>query len=387
MKQRMAVVLAVSVVTAAAVWNSGLPLAAQGGAALTGAITSQEEGKMEGVVVSARGEGMNFTVSVVSDKDGKYTFPRANLKPGTYALKIRAVGYDLSTDASADVKASGTTKADLALVKAKNPAAQLSSAEWMMSVNATDEEKAKFTYVTMGCNYCHSMQREFMSKHTVATLLPALERMAEYYADGTARSNDNRRGRAAMVQEPGRVKMMHNTPNWPTSDNLRTWVAEFVEKNDLSGGRTTHPFPLKTLPRVKGKGTRVIITEYDMPTAGTVAHDADLDANGILWYTDESDQLLGRFDTKTATFTEIREPVLPEIPKGQLRGTRDIVVDQAGKVWFPIRTPGNETKMSRYDPLNNKLDIIEGSGGQFVGLAGDGFVWAGTTRIDPKTLM
>jgi virginiamycin B lyase len=386
MKQRIAAFVAAGLVMTALFRAGGNTVAAQGGVALSGAVTSQDEGKMEGVVVSARGEGMNFTVSVVSGKDGKYSFPRANLKPGTYSLKTRAVGYDLSADASAVVKASGTAKADLTLVKAKNPAAQLSSAEWMMSVIGSDDEKAKFTYVTMGCNYCHSMSREFMSKHTVATLLPAMERMAEYYADGTAKSNDNRRGRAAMVQEPGRVKMMHNTPNWPTSDNSRQWVAEFVERNNLSGGRTAHPFALKMLPRVKGKGTRVIITEYDMPTAATVAHDADLDANGILWYTDESDQLLGRFDTKTATFTEIREPVLPEIPKGQLRGTRDVVVDQGGKVWFPIRTPGNQTKMSRYDPATHTLDLVD-AGGQFIGLAGDGFVWAGGTRIDPKTLM
>src|SRR5262249_48052131 len=141
MKQRIAVTTAIGLMTATVLWNGGHPVAAQGGAALTGVVSSQDDGKMEGVVVSARRDGMNFTVSVVSDKDGKYSFPRANLKPGKYALKIRAVGYDLSTDASADVKAGGTAKADLTLVKAKNPASQLSSAEWMMSVNGTDDEK------------------------------------------------------------------------------------------------------------------------------------------------------------------------------------------------------------------------------------------------------
>lgn len=321
----------------------------------------------------------------LSGAQGKYSFPQTHLQAGKYTVTIRAVGFDLAGPAAAEVAAGKSAMGDLTLVKAKNLATQLSSAEWMMSVTGTEEEKANFTYVTMGCNYCHSMNRVFNSKHTVQTLLPAMERMAEYYADGTAKSNDNRRGRAALVQEPGRIKMMHNTPTWPTSENQRRWVAEFVERNDLSGGKTAHAFPLKTLARPKGKATRVIITEYDMPTAGTVAHDMDIDSKGIVWYTDESDQLLGRFDPKTATFTEIREPVLPAIPKGQLRGTRDVVVDHADKVWFPIRTPGNETKMSRYDPVTNTLDIVEGSGGQFVGIGGDGFVWAGATRIDPNT--
>ena len=31
---------------------------------------------MEGVVVNARRDGANFTVSVVSDAQGKYSFPR-----------------------------------------------------------------------------------------------------------------------------------------------------------------------------------------------------------------------------------------------------------------------------------------------------------------------
>src|SRR6202049_517854 len=64
-------------------------------AALTGQVTSQEEGAMEGVVVSAKKDGSTITVSVVSNKQGMYSFPANRLEPGHYSLKIRAVGYDL----------------------------------------------------------------------------------------------------------------------------------------------------------------------------------------------------------------------------------------------------------------------------------------------------
>src|SRR5579859_6526386 len=64
--------------------------------ALSGVVSSQKEGIMEGVIVSARRDGANFTVSVVSDAQGKYSFPRSHVEPGKYALTIRAVGYDLS---------------------------------------------------------------------------------------------------------------------------------------------------------------------------------------------------------------------------------------------------------------------------------------------------
>jgi len=64
-------------------------------ASLTGQVTSDEEGPMEGVVVSAKLDGSTITVSVYSDKQGHYYLPANRLEPGHYKLKIRAVGYDL----------------------------------------------------------------------------------------------------------------------------------------------------------------------------------------------------------------------------------------------------------------------------------------------------
>src|SRR5436309_89721 len=79
--------------------------AAPAPAALSGVVSSQEEGKMEGVLVSARRDGATFSVTVVSDAQGRYTFPRSHLVPGTYALSIRAVGYDLADAKPVEVAA------------------------------------------------------------------------------------------------------------------------------------------------------------------------------------------------------------------------------------------------------------------------------------------
>src|SRR6202158_5158631 len=95
--------------------------------ALGGIVNSQQEGPMEGVVVSARRDGANFTVSVVSDAQGKYSFPRSHMEPGKYVLTIRAVGYDLSGPASVEIAEGKTSNANLKLEKAKDLAAQLSS--------------------------------------------------------------------------------------------------------------------------------------------------------------------------------------------------------------------------------------------------------------------
>ena len=45
---------------------------------------------MEGVVVTARRNGATFTVSVVSNAEGVYSFPRTHVEPGAYDLTIRA---------------------------------------------------------------------------------------------------------------------------------------------------------------------------------------------------------------------------------------------------------------------------------------------------------
>ena len=71
--------------------------------ALAGQVSSAEEGPMEGVLVSAKKAGSTITVTVVTDAQGPYSFPRARLEPGNYALRIRAVGYDLERPVSLDV--------------------------------------------------------------------------------------------------------------------------------------------------------------------------------------------------------------------------------------------------------------------------------------------
>src|ERR1700722_5740606 len=88
-----------------------------GSMALTGQVTSQQEGPMEGVIVSAKGVGTNITLSVVSDEKGQYKFPSARLKPNKYSISIRAVGYDLRPSASIEVTPNKTAQLDLKLTK------------------------------------------------------------------------------------------------------------------------------------------------------------------------------------------------------------------------------------------------------------------------------
>src|SRR5216683_7056522 len=107
----------------------GNAVRAEGDAALTGVVSSEAEGRMEGVVVTARAKSI-VQVSVTTDAEGRYSFPRNRLEPGEYTLSIRAVGYDIESPAKATVNGKPAT-ADIKLKKTKNLAGQLTNAEWM----------------------------------------------------------------------------------------------------------------------------------------------------------------------------------------------------------------------------------------------------------------
>lgn len=155
--------------------------AAQNATALTGQVASAEEGNMEGVVVSAKKDGSTVTVSVVTDKDGRYSFPASRLEPGSYTIGARAVGYDLDGAGKATVAAGKATQAALKLKKTSNLAAQLTNAEWLMSMPGTDEQK-KFL---LNCNSCHSYQRIVNSKYDPQGFVQIFQLMSGFYPGAT----------------------------------------------------------------------------------------------------------------------------------------------------------------------------------------------------------
>jgi streptogramin lyase len=379
--------------TGAVMFNTWGPIvAADGPAALEGTVSSSDEGKMEGVVVTARREGANFTVSVVSDAKGQYSFPRTHLEPGKYNITIRAVGFELAPT-QADVAAGKATKKDLALDKAKNLGNQLSSAEWALSMPGSDETKNKLVYTALSCAYCHSYARIMKSKHTAEQWVPVIKRMQSYYPDGTASSDDGRgRGQREVTYgdslgnptQPRKERPEIAGAPWAGFQGMQ--LPEYLATVNLSGGKTTWDYPLKTLPRPKGKSTRVIITEWDMPRKDTVPHDSIVDSKGLFWYTDESRQFVGSLDPKTNKVTEYP---LPPVPADSVPGARDIVADKDDNLWFPIRVAGGASVVSKFEPKTQKVTMVDGAFGQFMGIGGDGKLWTGTTtfrRVDPATM-
>src|SRR5262245_13293860 len=130
--------------------------------ALTGHVSSQEEGPMEGVLVSVKREGSTVRTTVVSDAQGRYGFPRARLEPGRYAIRIRALGYELADTEPLEITDQKAVQLDLKLRKAQDISRQLTNAEWFASMPGTKEQKHHFAE----CVTCHTLERIVRSRYT-----------------------------------------------------------------------------------------------------------------------------------------------------------------------------------------------------------------------------
>jgi streptogramin lyase len=322
---------------------AGVALSArQAPAALTGVVSSQEEGAMEGVLVSARRAGSTITTTVVSDAQGRYSFPRARLEPGTYTIRIRAVGYELDGPASATLAGHEAARADLKLRKTQDLASQLSNGEWLMSWPGSDEMKQNF----LSCTQCHGLQPLVRSRYTAGQLAPIIDRMARYAQGSTMKRpqlRPNTRGGAVAGPVMGEAADTGREGERPASQSRTQAMAAYAATVNLSSG-PHWSYALTTLPRPTGKATRVIVTEYSLPRPETLPHDAVADADGNIWYADFGTHVLGMLDPKTGAVTEHRIPITkPGAPEGSL----DLVFDARGDIWLGTMYQGSLARFDR----------------------------------------
>jgi len=354
-------------------------LMAQTGAALTGKVTDGHEA-LEGVLVSAKRGGSTVTVTVVTGKDGGYSFPAGRLEPGQYSLRIRATGYDLDSSGQVLVTAEKTATADLALRKAEDIAPQLTNAEWLASMPGTDAQKKQL----LNCVGCHTLARPLNSKYTADDFLTVILPRMQGYVNQSMPAHPQLRRAERLMEEQGdqRVQIYRGT-------------AEYLASVNLSSGPKRN-FELKTLPRPTGAATRVIYTEYDLPRETIEPHDVIVDSSGMVWYSNFGEQNLGKLDPKTGKVTEFAiEEHKPGFPTGLL-GLRS---DPEGNLWFgnmyqaTIAKFDRKTETFKFWPLEGEENIdaaqVNMVSPQSSGV--DGKVWAqnngfaGIHRLDIAT--
>lgn len=283
--------------------------------ALIGLVSSADEASMEGVLVSATRAGSNITITVVTGPDGRFSFPSDRLTPGKYSLAVRAVGFQLDAPLAVEIADQKTASQDIKLGKTTDLAAQLSNGEWLASIPGTDAQKGQL----LNCVGCHRVERIMRSKYDTDGFLTQILPRMQGYVQQSLPIHPQLRPAERLMEEQG-------------EDRIEVYrsVAQYLSTINLSGAEKWR-YELKTLPRPKGRATRVIYTEYDLPREEIAPHDTMVAKDGIVWFSSFGEQNLGRLDPKTGKVTEFPYPMhRPDAPTGSL-GLR---ADPAGNLWL-----------------------------------------------------
>jgi virginiamycin B lyase len=353
----------------------------QSSEALSGQVSSAAEGPMEGVLVSAKKANSTITVTVVTDNQGRYRFPAAKLDPGQYSIRIRAVGYDLDAPHTVDVVQGKTAKEDLKLVSAHDLAVQLSNSEWLMSFPGTDQEKSSIR----ACTHCHTLERVARSRYDVDKLTSVIERMSTY----------PQLSFPFMIQKL--VAPRIGGGEEPLEQRQEGWRRQARYLNTLNLSSSPEwSYSFKTVARPKGKATKVIYTEYDLPQRTRQPHDVIVDSQGMAWYASFGEQILGKLDPRTGKVTEYPIPTLkPHMPTGILA----VRFDEDENIWLGMQFQGGVAKFDRKTEKFQTWSLPPNLNGDHVQINQvspehhnvDGKVWlqdAGTytvLRLDVKT--
>ena len=351
--------------------------------ALTGIVSSETEGPMEGVLVSAKRVGGTINLTVVSDKHGRYSFPASRLMPAEYQLSIRAVGYEAAVPRTVTV-GKNKSEADIKLDKAVDLASQLSDVEWLMSIPGTDEQKRK---LFISCDLCHSLAPILKSTYGATAWMTTLVRMHNWSAGSLL---------SKPIASPFRAEAQSGDAEF----------AKYLSSINLSS-RSTHDFELKTLPRPHGDDTKVIVTEYDLPRSDAEPHDSVVDAEGMVWYGDYAEAIVGRLNPHTGEVKEWQDPL---VKPGYNGGFLDVELDREGNPWVGRHGVGFngfakfDKKAEKFvdwsdpiEPDKSKMRIVlvpfiaPGTSTGFIDITRDGKVWSRDSfsnevfRFDPVT--
>ena len=353
------------------------------GSNLTGMARAMGGQPVEGVAVSARAADTSVTTSVFTDERGEYVFPP--LEAGRYELWAQAVGYETAR-AQVTVDAGRSAHQAFTLRTIEDVTPQLTPSEWLGALpEDTKEQRRMKAIFRTNCTACHGATHALQN-----------------------RFDEN--GWRAMIDFMGRLTGTGGINRHTTVVHYKDELAKYLAS---VRGPASPALKFTLHPRPTGDAARVVMTEYDIPLAGSRSerawndgsdwsngwptasmgarwiHDIIPDDEGNAWGTRDrgpADMTLFKIDTKTGQVSGF------SVKNGQsIRRSHSITKDRNGIIWFD----GGDGTLGRLDPKTAAFKMftppLNMGGGQLTTIDVDarGKVWGatngGANRFDPDT--
>jgi virginiamycin B lyase len=346
---------------------------------LQGVVKDGNGAPVAGAFVKMKNAERRLTFMVISQAQGRYT---ANVPAGKYVVQGVGGDYQSALSAQKDVSGGRSTTVDVALTDKRAP--QLPNA-WPGRPPGEGGGEAAATaplnlpdgngkqLVAGKCSACHDAARIANARYDRARWQTVIDDM-QAYAQGSEFA------RELTSQEVNVV--------------LDYLVTNFSDADGRSGRGRQPVDPNSRLPRrlLQGDATKYIAVEFELPKTSVEPHEITVDNQGNGWVTQRTGGRLGRFDSKTFTYTEFDPPPAPS-KKVRLNG---IVRGPDNKLWFLDGGPNR--RWLNYDLITETFNSFPlpklksgNASGNTMRVHPDGTVWLCSLeanqiiRLDPKT--
>jgi virginiamycin B lyase len=336
------------------------------GAVIKGAVKGADGAPFMGAFVMARNSTTKITVSVLSDRSGRYHIDA--LPAGQYDVRIRAVGYQGDPRLNVNLAASQDEVFDFAL---QPGIVKWSDMSYSQAAKLWPDEPGKAKLMSR-CFVCHEFQNKMASRprdedgwrqavnymrDTMGVRGPRFtdqdsENVIKYL---TSLFSDN----SVLPKNPADMPGYKETVHHYADDAMKIVYVEFETGRDkMPFSATPDKNGIAWIP-MAGDVNKLgrldpstgQITEFKVPyQKAAQVHSAYPAPDGTVWIAEDQARALGKWDPKTQEITEYPDG---DFPKHTVR------IDQHGTPWI---SPGTSQKtISRFDIETGKFTHFPGS--------------------------
>jgi cysteine-rich repeat protein len=290
---------------------------------------------LSGVMLTAYDDSRLESVSVFSQDGGRFTFPR--LRPGSYRLRARLVGWDDAWQTPLTLVRGRLTQASFALQPAADTNDQLPASAWFsLLLDKWPDPKIRADF-TLSCGNCHQIAAyRFRRPKDEDVWRETLTRMMTFLPPYFQETRDQLIQNVLDTFGPNAPPAPTlPVPPAPSGDVLKAVIYEYG-LGDANSRPDCHDFDLTADNRVISESARWIDPRTGergaYPLVGD-SHSIQRDVDGNMWITQAGNDQIAKLDLGLGTFTYYPLPKLGD-DQGAYPHTNRF--DAQGRLWMTL---------------------------------------------------